>query len=155
MRDLFDHKKAQVSLEYTLVIGIIIIALSIVIAIAFFYSSSAKHQIIANQIDKVGKKIVETIDSIYYLGPPSKATIDLTMPNNIKEIKITKESPRGGTIDFIYAGSTGEAHAIYRFRALMSSDGQPLNVDTFKSAGIKKLVVFAYENSSIELVPTF
>jgi len=148
------RNKAQVSMEYTLVIGLIIIALTIIVAIALSYSSSAKHQIIMNQIDKIGKKIVETTDSIYYLGSPSKATIDLTMPNNIESILIDRTAK---SITFKFIGSTGSAFSIYYFKAYINGDdvNQPLNTETFKTAGIKHLVVTALDDSTVSLAPTF
>ncbi|MCX6742304.1 MAG: hypothetical protein NTX24_03995 [Candidatus Pacearchaeota archaeon] len=149
------RKKAQVSIEYTLVIGLIIVALTIVVAVALSYSTSAKHQIIMNQIDKVGKKIVETTDTVYYLGPPSKATIDLTMPSNIQSILINRAAK---SITFKFTGSTGDAYSIYYFKANINGVDaldQPLDKDTFKSAGLKHLIITAGENSNVTLVSAF
>lgn len=141
------NKKAQVSVEYALVIGLIIFALTLAVGIAFFYSTTAKHQITINQIDKIGKKIAETADSIYYLGSPSKATIDINMPEGVKAIEIIDSSMPtdniGDFIKFTYTGSTGTSYAMYYTKAglYMIDQQNGLNHPRFISPGFKHLVV--------------
>ena len=135
----------QISVEYTLIIGFIIIALTIAVSVAFTYASSAQLQIKMNQIDKIGKKIVETADSIYYLGQRSKSTIDLNMPDNIKEIRIERGSVPN-YIQFISKGSGSDVFSTYYTRGLIYNNGQPLNNSVFKSAGLKRLVINMTDN---------
>lgn len=143
-------KKAQISVEYVLVIGFIIVALTIAVSLAFFYSSSAKYQIRLNQIDKVGKKIAETADSVYYLGYPSKATIDLIMPEQVEEILILNDNNSGRHyIRFKFKGISGESYATYYVKAKLISDSQPLNQERFKSAGLKHLEISTTESNYV------
>jgi len=78
-------KKGQISVEFALLIGFITFLLLATIGIAYYYSGSAKNQIKVNSIDKVGKKIADTADSICFLGPPSKATIRISIPEGVQE----------------------------------------------------------------------
>ncbi len=144
-------KKAQASLEYTLIIGMIIFTLTIAVAVAFYYSSQAKGQIRMNQVDKIGKKITDTSDSIYYLGPPSKATIELNMPDQVKSINLSRSDTGSHYIQFTYAGSIGDTIAIYYFKAKISGEDtdQPLNLDKFKSPGLKRLTIEATNNEEL------
>ncbi len=139
------NRVGQVSVEYTLIIGFIVVALTISVGVAFTYASSAQYQIKLNQIDKIGKKIAETADSIYYLGQPSKSTIDLNMPDGVREIIIDREkSPN--YIKFRSKGPNGDAFAVYYVRGLIYNNGQPLNDTRFTRAGLKRLVVNMTDN---------
>ncbi len=138
-------KRGQVSVEYTLIIGLIVIALTIAVAIAFAYATSAQYQIKLNQIDKIGKKIAETADSIYYLGQPSKSTIDLNMPEGVREILIIRDKTPN-YIQFRCKGPTGEFYSAYYVRGLLYNNGQPLNNSRFISPGLKQLVVNMTDN---------
>lgn len=142
------QKKAQVSIEYTLIIGLVILTLTISVAVALYYSASAKGQIRMNQLDKIGKKIVDTSDSIYYLGPPSKATIELTMPDRVASIIIVRNlDPTSEARDYIrfdYYGSSQDTVAIYYIRGRFNgTTEQPLNDSRFKTEGLKKLKIEA------------
>ena len=138
--------RAQISVEYAMIIGLILFALAIAVGVAFFYSSSARSQIGMNQVDKVGKKIADTADSIYFLGAPSKATIDLTIPAGVQEIVIVN-STSPNYIKFVFKGASGLSYSSYYTKARLynkTQDGgvdQPLNQTRFLSAGAKNLVV--------------
>lgn len=83
--------KAQVSVEFSLLIGFVTFLLLASIGIAYYYSGTAKDQIRVNAVDKAGKKIAETIDSICALGAPSKATIQVTIPESVESFSATNE----------------------------------------------------------------
>jgi uncharacterized protein (UPF0333 family) len=144
-------KRAQVSLEYTLVIGMIILTLTIAVAVAFYYASSAKGQIRMNQVDKIGKKVSETSDSIYYLGVPSKATIELIMPDQVKNALLVRaQDPTSTTrdyIEFIYYGSGGDATAIYYIKGRFDSTSE-INQSGFLAAGLKRLTITAVNENN-------
>ena len=141
----------QVSVEYTLIICLIVIALTIAVAIAFTYANSAQYQIKLNQVDKIGKKIAETADSIYYLGQPSKSTIDLNVPDGVREILIVRDKTPN-YIRFRCKGPTGEVYSVYYVRGLLYDNGQPLNNTRFTSPGLKQLVV-NMTNNYVMLTP--
>lgn len=147
-------RKAQSSLEYTLIIGMMILALTIAVAVALYYSSSAKGQIRANQMDKIGKKIVDTSNSIYYLGPPSKATIELEMPDGVRSITIEPDSSGNmNYIEFKFQGIGGDASGVYHTKANISNSGDYLSNERFLSRGVKRLTIQATtdENGQTEI----
>jgi hypothetical protein len=107
-----------------------------------------------NQIDKIGKRITETADSIYYLGYPSQATLDISMPDTINEILIFNET-QPNYIRFRFNGANGVGYAIYYTRAPLLGGGnvQSLNVTNFLTAGVKRLIVNITQENKIMLTP--
>ena len=145
------RKKAQVSIEYTMVIGLVILTLTISVAVAYYYSSTARGQIRMNQLDKIGKKIADTSDSIYYLGPPSKATIELTMPDQVKSIELFRPDTGNNYIQFVYHGAGGDAISIYYIKGKFAGSDQPLNDSRFRSPGLKRLTISAVEEGGTKV----
>jgi hypothetical protein len=80
--------RAQVSVEYMILVGFLLV---ITIPLILVYNSQYKgtnEQIISNQAYQLGQKIVDTAESIYYLGQPSKTTLKIYIPNQIQNISI-------------------------------------------------------------------
>lgn len=88
MGDKEMRNKAQVAVEYMILVGFLVV---ITIPLILIYNSHYKgtsEQIISNQADQLGQKIVDTVESIYYLGQPSKTVIKVYMPNQVENITI-------------------------------------------------------------------
>ena len=81
-------KKAQASAEYILVLALIL--LIIVPTIYLFYSHSHKssEEIKQSQVNKIGTDIIDAAEQVYYLGKPSKTTLDAIMPDGVEKIEI-------------------------------------------------------------------
>ena len=82
-------KKAQVSMEYMILVGFLLVVTIPLILVYNTQYRGTNQQIIANQADQLGQKIIDTAESIYYLGQPSKTTIKLYMPQQLEGITIT------------------------------------------------------------------
>jgi uncharacterized protein (UPF0333 family) len=81
-------RKAQVSMEYMILVGFLVV---ITIPLILVYNTQYKGtniQIIANQADQLGQKIVDTAESVYYLGQPSKTTLKVYIPQQIENITV-------------------------------------------------------------------
>jgi len=87
--------KAQVSMEYVMLVGFTFLIIIPLIAIGFLYSSEGEDQIITSQLSQISKKIVDAAEEVYYYGAPAKTVIDVYIPKNIKSATIT-----GNTILF-------------------------------------------------------
>ncbi|MBW2977944.1 hypothetical protein KY331_03805 [Candidatus Woesearchaeota archaeon] len=94
MRDK-TNPKAQVSMEYVMLVGFTFLIIIPLIAIGFLYSSESEDQIITSQIGQLSKKIVDAAEEVYYYGAPAKTVIDVYIPKNIKSANIV-----GNTILF-------------------------------------------------------
>ena len=82
------ERNAQVSVEYVIIIGFILFITIPLILIFYEHTSSTNDQVITSQVDKIAKKVVDSAESIYYLGEPSKTRIKVYMPTNVKEVII-------------------------------------------------------------------
>jgi hypothetical protein len=83
-----NNRKAQAVMEYMILVGFLVI---ITIPLILVYNTQYKGtsmQIVTNQADQIGQKIADTAESIYSLGQPSKTTIKVYMPQQIKNITI-------------------------------------------------------------------
>lgn len=80
--------KAQASMEYLLVAGLIILVILPSIYIFYSYSHRSNEEIRQTQLNKIGWGIVDAAERVYYLGGPSKTTFDATMPEGVKNMEI-------------------------------------------------------------------
>jgi len=80
--------KAQASMEYLLVAGLIMLVILPSIYIFYSYSHRSNEEIRQTQLNEIGRGIVDAAERVYYLGGPSKTTLDATMPDSIKRMEI-------------------------------------------------------------------
>jgi hypothetical protein len=81
-------KRAQVSMEYLIIVGFVAAITVPLILIFNTHSTEMNEQIIANQIDNIASKIVDSAESVYYLGESSKLTFRVQMPKKINAVSI-------------------------------------------------------------------
>lgn len=81
-------KYGQVAMEYIIIISFILVVTVPLLYISYTHSQDINELISTNQVDKISKKIVDSAESVYYLGAPSKTTIKVYMPKNIEQILI-------------------------------------------------------------------
>ncbi|MDO8740018.1 MAG: hypothetical protein Q7J54_00400 [Candidatus Woesearchaeota archaeon] len=82
-------KRGQASTEYMIIIGFVALVLIPLIVIFYKQGASTKDQITTSEADQIAKKITDAADSVYYMGEPSKMTLKLYMPENVKEISFS------------------------------------------------------------------
>ena len=83
-------KRGQAATEYLLVGSLITLIIIPAIYIFYGYSQSSNKEIEQSQLNKVGTDIVNIAEQVYYLGEPSKVTIDATMPSGIAGVEVWK-----------------------------------------------------------------
>jgi len=81
-------KNAQVSVEYVIIVGFILFITIPLILIFYEHTSSTNDQVITSQVDMIAKKVVDSAESVYYLGEPSKTRIKVYMPTNVEDVII-------------------------------------------------------------------
>lgn len=99
--------KAQVSLEFLMVMGfafLMIIPLTII-----FYQQSATidQEITAGQVDKVASEIRDAADEVFYLGAPSKKTVTVYLSEGVQSISIS-----GSRIVFTVSSPGGDYEVV-------------------------------------------
>ena len=132
-------KKGQISFEYVMLMGFIMVAIGVIMIAAFVYSNSVKDQVKSSQMTSCMNKIISTSESVFYAGAPSKSTIKCYLPDNIRQINISDNST------FIeYSTSTGTNYLAFTSNVpLMTTDTTtPLVV----MGGMKTFVITATTN---------
>lgn len=75
-------------MEYVIIVGFILVIMIPLILIFYEHTSSTNDQVITSQVDMIAKKVVDSAESVYYLGEPSKTRIKVYMPTNVEDIII-------------------------------------------------------------------
>lgn len=96
------ERRGQVAIEYLLVV--MFAFMMIIPLIAAFYSESARFsdEVTSAQITQVKDALLQAVEEVYYLGPPSKQTVKLRFPEQITSTAVT-----GDTIIFTVMSSSG------------------------------------------------
>ena len=95
--------KAQISLEFLLVVGFAFLMTIPLIIIFYQQSETLDTEITSSQIDKVASEIRDAADEVYYLGTPSKKTVTIYMPEGVQSITLT-----GNKIVFVVDSPSGD-----------------------------------------------
>jgi uncharacterized protein (UPF0333 family) len=99
--------KAQVAMEYLIILGFAFLLTAPLLIIFYTQSNSINDDVTASQSAKAAAEIIDAADQVYYYGAPSQKTISLYFPQNIKEITcsgkalVMKISAKGGTSEIV------------------------------------------------------
>lgn len=88
---MIGTSKAQISVEYMIIMGFVAVISIPLIIIYYDYTAASNEEIISRQILNIAQKIVDTAESVYYLGEPSQTTIKAYIPSHISEATIEQE----------------------------------------------------------------
>jgi hypothetical protein len=69
--------------------GIVMFVIIATFVIYFQYSQQNQITIASSQADRLGKKIIDAAEEVYYLGKPSRNTIQVYVPFNVDQIVIS------------------------------------------------------------------
>jgi len=102
------HKnKAQLSLEFLIIVGFAFFMTIPLIIIFYQQSESINNDITASQVDKVASEIRDAADEVFYLGAPSKKTITAYIPKGVQSITIS-----GNKIIFLVDSPNGDYEVV-------------------------------------------
>lgn len=85
-------KKAQIGIEYLIIVGFVTLAIIMVLALAVIYSDKIKDQIKLNQVEAFGTQVINTAETVFFAGEPSKTTIKFYLPDGVEEIEIISDA---------------------------------------------------------------
>lgn len=80
--------KAQVAMEYLIIIGFVAIITLPLVIIFQTHSRETTEEITSTQVYQISKRIADGAETVYYLGEPSKITIKTYFPENINSISL-------------------------------------------------------------------
>jgi len=75
--------KSQVSVEYMLIMGFVALMIVPLIILYYTYITNSNDEIISSQVNQLAKGIVDSAESVYFLGEPSQTTLRIYIPNRI------------------------------------------------------------------------
>jgi hypothetical protein len=126
------NRRAQIGIEYMIVVGFVSLAIMSILAFAFLYSSQIKDKIRLNQVESFATQLVNSAESVFFAGEPSKTTIKLYLPDGVEEITIASDSV------IIRTNVAAGGSNVRGF-----SSKVPLNGSIAVGEGLKKLVLEA------------
>ncbi len=85
-------KSAQISLEYLIVVSFVVFVVIAIMGIAIFYTSSSRDRIKINQLQNFANKIINSAESVYFAGEPSKVTITAFLPEGVTAFEINSNN---------------------------------------------------------------
>ncbi|MBW2964810.1 hypothetical protein KY363_05090 [Candidatus Woesearchaeota archaeon] len=107
MNKIVLSRRAQVSMEYLVIVGFVVVIVIPMVLIFYTYSDRTEDQVITNQINKIGLKIGDASEAVYYLGEPSRTRIRAYFPKNINNVTIGNNE-----ITFIVHTKDGDDHIV-------------------------------------------
>jgi uncharacterized protein (UPF0333 family) len=100
-------EKAQVSIEFLMVVGFALLMTLPLVYIFFRQSETVNTSISSAQVDKVTSEIRDAADEVYYLGSPSKKTLTLFFPEGITQVNLT-----GNSMTFLVDSANGDYEVV-------------------------------------------
>lgn len=81
--------KSQVSVEYMLVMGFATVMALPLLLIYYTYTSDSSDSVAGSQAMQIARKIVDSSESVYYLGKPSQTTLKINFPDKIQSVNLS------------------------------------------------------------------
>ena len=102
-------KRGQVSIEFMVLIAFLTLIIISLLYASMYYTKEVENTISTTQLDRLVKEIVDSSEYVYYFGEPSKTTIKVFIPRNVKEITVGPNE-----INFRVKTLQGETDIFYR-----------------------------------------
>ena len=126
-------KKGQIAVEYVILVGIVT-ALSIaMLVISMYYSKHVGTVVETSQVDRLGRQVVDTAETVFFYGVPSKSTIKTYMPNHVLSITVHPN-------ELVFTVDTGTGTSDLGYVSAV-----PLQGDISATEGLKTIVIEARE----------
>ena len=123
--------RGQISLEYLIVVSFVMFAVIVLLGVSLFYSSSFQDQIKVNQLSTFANKILNSAESVYYSGEPSKSTITAFLPEGVQDFEIVSNS-----LVFTFVTSSGTSIVAFESNVPLD-EGFELSLNQ----GVKRLTI--------------
>lgn len=80
------RKKAQISMEYLIIVGISSLIILPMLILFFTQMSDITESMTVSQVNKISDEIVNSVNEVYYLGDPAKKRLSFYLPNYVENI---------------------------------------------------------------------
>ncbi|PIN70514.1 hypothetical protein COV93_01195 [Candidatus Woesearchaeota archaeon CG11_big_fil_rev_8_21_14_0_20_43_8] len=75
-------------MEYLTIVGFVMVIIIPMLVIFYDFKSEAADTIRSSQVRQVGMKIVDTAETIYFLGEPSSTLLRIYLPDKIQSVEM-------------------------------------------------------------------
>jgi uncharacterized protein (UPF0333 family) len=134
------HSRAQVSMEYILIISFSLL-LAMPLVIIFLYNSSAFNTSVVNsQSGKVLQEIVGAAETVHYLGEPSQKIVSVYFPKSVQQVIFSDKYVA------MVMNETGSTHYIYKYSNINFTG----NITTYPGLHVLKI---AAVNNTVSITP--
>jgi uncharacterized protein (UPF0333 family) len=131
MTKFISKKRAQTGTEYLIIVAFVTFAIMATLVIAITMSNSTKDKLKMNEVESFVTQLINSAESVFFAGEPSKSTINLYIPEGISNITIYN-----GSIVIKFNSVNGENIRIFDSRV-------PLNGSVSTNEGTKKIILEA------------
>ena len=114
------NKKAQVAMEYVLIVGFVLVIMIPAIAVYSKYSATSQDDIIFAKLNNIAQEIVDKVNEVYYYGEGSQNTMTIELPERVhaiefdgKEMIITIDDMKGGLTEIVKVSDVFMEGTIY------------------------------------------
>lgn len=121
--------KAQISMAYMIIVGFVTVITIPLIIIFSTHSTEMNEEMTSNQANSIATKIVDSAESVYYIGDTSKITFRVQIPNKVEDILIGDHE-----VTFLIRKHNGIDHVV-KYCSV------PINGSISKTSGIHNIVV--------------
>ena len=125
---------AQVSFEYILIIALTFAIIVPTTYLFYNYSKESSQDITDGQITKLGRVIIDSSETIFYSGIGSKTTLDLNIPNSIRNVLIID----GRELVFNVTSSSGISEIVFFSSVNLTTDGSNCNKNVCSIPGLPR-----------------
>ncbi|MCD4666343.1 hypothetical protein K8R47_00870 [archaeon] len=138
-----NKKRGQVSQEYLIIMGVVVIAFVIAAVLWSEFSSSSKDTVVAARAEKITEEIVKTAHSVYSQSPGTELTITIKVPTKVNSISF-QGYDTGGEVVVNLTNDQDETYEIAKRSNVPlrgSGDLAPIGDDNYLVPGKYKVVL--------------
>ncbi len=143
--------KSQASLEYLLIAALTFAIIVPTTYLFYNYSKESRQDIIDSQITDIGRKIVDTAESIFYSGEGSKTVLDINVPNNIASAVIIDGTELVFNMTTIFGVSEIVFFSDVNLTTIGNCNANVCNIPKLPSSGRKKVKIEAISAGSVRI----
>ncbi len=125
------NKRGQAGIEYLIIVGFVSFAVLSVLLLSNYYSGLTKDKLRLNQADSFFIQVINSAETVFFSGEPSRVTISLYLPSGVESILINNE-----LIVVTLRSSTGNNVKVYKSKV-------PIQGSITNNEGTKTLTVSA------------
>jgi hypothetical protein len=126
--------KSQSTIEYLVIVALTLGVLVPAAYLFFSQSSESNARIVESQVNALGTRIIDNAESIYFSGEGSKVTLEIEVPEDVRDINITENRE----LIFRVKTEAGESELIFFSSIDLISDdctGNVCKLDTIATQG--------------------